>query len=126
MLRSEYYKIAPINDSFVQSIEALINKYETKNIRIYTSNISPDTCYFIINGVRVKPDFMFITINITTDESWTNAGGIDYCILQLLDKSKIDIRWETSKDKNHKYKEFSIKDIRKMKLKKINNAIMSD
>ena len=107
MLRSEYYKIEPINGSFVSTLDFLIflinSKYNVEKT-IHISKISPDTCRFIsnVNGANLytKPYFLYLSVHFMNDGSWTNAGGTEYCALKLVDNSKIEIRWDTGED-NH-------------------------
>lgn len=141
MLTSKYYKITPKNNSYVQALDLLMvfirSEYDVDQIiDDHSGEISPDGCFFIdVHHNHIKPKVMYITLNVMSDGSWTNAGGHEYCTLFLLDKSKITIRWSTS-EYNHytfskgtlsyvKYELFDDKKIRKLKLKKLNTVILS-
>jgi len=68
-----------------------------------------------------KPEFLYVTLNFCSEKSWTNEGGHNYCNLYLKDNSKILIYWNTS-SAYKETEEFSVKFIRKLKLKKLDES----
>jgi hypothetical protein len=75
------------------------------------------------NANFTKPDYLYITFNFLSKESWTNSGGHNFCTCILKDKSKVLVNWYTFFGKNHlikpELKIIDIKFIRKLKIKNI-------
>lgn len=68
-----------------------------------------------------KPEYIYATFNFCSEKGWTNHGGHRFCECILKDKSKILVNWDVN-TKSVKIKEFSMKIIRKLKLKQIENS----
>jgi hypothetical protein len=79
MIRSEVYRIeALINDSFEDTIKELIQYLLPDIKKIKYSKMSPDSIK--VGGIGynanfTKPDYLYITFNFLSKESWTNSGG---------------------------------------------------
>lgn len=127
MLKTERYKFSPINDSLNLALSMLVkyieSKYDVFDIT-YKSKITPDETKVghILSDMK-RPVKIYVKVHHMHNGSWTNAGGTLHCTLILMDKSTIDIRWDTAPNSSYDekfYEEFSIAKIRKLKLEKLN------
>jgi hypothetical protein len=125
---------AILGNSFNETLKELINyvlsDFDVEKVSYNPStNIQPDSIkianYNYSNKTSqltfCKPKYIFAQFNFIGKGSWTNSGGYEFCECILKDKSKILVNWDTNTDYK-KFEKLDIKFIRKLKLKKIENA----
>lgn len=130
MLKTKQYKFYPIiNDSLDSTLIMIIKYYESKYDVFDTlikSKIKLDeTKIGTYHKNMKKLDVIYLTINHMKNGEWTNAGGTLHTTLILMDKSTIDIRWDTHQNSTYhepNYKKFNISKFRKIKLQKLKNV----
>ena len=139
MFKTDRYVITPfVNNSFDFTMKELIGyfisnylieKCERYNISYDSKCVIDNTKVGSLFGPNLKrPDKIYVTVSFMNNNSWTNGGGgLKYCTILFVDRigtEKINIRWDTIRSgdnvNHYYYKEISIKQIRKLKLEKIN------
>jgi len=131
MLRTEKYQITPfINDSFDDTIKEfsqfISSQYDVFDI-IYKSKIPINNTTIGYNFSKMsRPKKIYVCVNFMNNGCWKNQGGTLFCTIILMDKTNIDIRWDTSTnvigrvaDYDGDYEDFFNK-YRKFKLEKLN------
>lgn len=128
MIQSKTYKFFPyINNSFDDTLKTFVEYYIRKYdiIESKYNNIS-----IIIDNTQIgssfskmkKPEYIYITINFYSHDSWLSTGGIEY-FNGKTDILTISIRWDTTYNgmnvKRRQIDEIDIGFFRKIKLQKL-------
>lgn len=127
MIKSKLYKLYPlINNSFEKTLNVFVfyisQKYDIKETE-YHNSCSPDKTTVGYNLSNMKPpEYITVTVNFMSNNSWTNKGGVQFCTLKINSKNKeeISIRWNTYfKVSELSYTSLDNNFFRKIKLEKL-------